>query len=68
VPKGTPADIVARLTSEMNKAIQLPEVRSKLEDFGLEVNPTDGPALATFLQKETSFWHTLIRERQLSAD
>jgi tripartite-type tricarboxylate transporter receptor subunit TctC len=68
VPKGTPADIVARLTSEMNKAIQLPEVRSKLEDFGLEVNPTDGAALATFLQKETSFWHALIRERRLSAD
>jgi tripartite-type tricarboxylate transporter receptor subunit TctC len=68
VPKGTPADIVTRLTAEMNKAIATPEVKAKLEDFGLEVTPTDGPALAAFLQKETSFWHALIKERKLSAE
>jgi tripartite-type tricarboxylate transporter receptor subunit TctC len=68
VPKGTPADIVTRLGAEMNKAIATPEVKAKLEDFGLEVTPTDGPALAAFLQKETSFWHALIKERKLSAE
>jgi tripartite-type tricarboxylate transporter receptor subunit TctC len=68
VPKGTPADITARLTAEMNKAINLPEVRSKLEDFGLEVTPTDGPALGAFVQQETVFWHRLIKDRQLSAE
>lgn len=68
VPKGTPSDIVARLTAEMNKAIAVPEVKSKLEDFGLEVLPSDGPALASFIQKETTFWHALIKERGLSAE
>jgi len=68
VPKGTPADIVARLTAEMNKAITTPEVKAKLEDFGLEVLPSDGPALAAFIQKETAFWHALIKERKLSAE
>jgi tripartite-type tricarboxylate transporter receptor subunit TctC len=68
VPKGTPADITTRLTAEMNKAITTPEVKAKLEDFGLEVTPSDGPALASFLQKETAFWHTLIKERGLSAE
>jgi tripartite-type tricarboxylate transporter receptor subunit TctC len=68
VPKGTPADITARLTTEMNKAINTPEVRAKLEDFGLEVTPSNGPALAAFLQKETAFWHALIKERNLSAE
>jgi tripartite-type tricarboxylate transporter receptor subunit TctC len=68
VPKGTPADVTARLTAEMNKAITTPEVKAKLEDFGLEVTPSDGPALAAFLQKETAFWHKLIKERGLSAD
>lgn len=68
VPKGTPADIVSRLTAEMNKAIAVPEVKAKLEDFGLEVLPSDGPALASFIQKETSFWHALIKERGLSAE
>ncbi len=68
VPKGTPAPIVTRLTAEMNKAIAVPEVRARLEDFGLEVTPTDGPALASFLQRETAFWHALIKERGLSAE
>lgn len=68
VPKGTPADVVGRLTAEMNKAITTPEVKAKLEDFGLEVLPGDGPALASFIQKETSFWHALIKERKLSAE
>jgi tripartite-type tricarboxylate transporter receptor subunit TctC len=68
VPKGTPADITTRLSAEMNKAISTPDVKAKLEDFGLEVTPSDGPALAAFVQKETAFWHALIKERGLSAE
>jgi tripartite-type tricarboxylate transporter receptor subunit TctC len=68
VPKGTPPDIVTHLSAEMNKAITVPEVKARLEDFGLEVTPSNGPALAAFLQKETSFWHALIKERNLSAE
>jgi len=68
VPKGTPPDIVARLTAEMTKAITTPEVKARLEDFGLEVTPSDGPSLTSFLQKENEFWHKLIKERGLSAE
>jgi len=68
VPKGTPAEAVTRLSAEMQKAIQLPEVRSKLEDFGLELTPSDAPALARFVQTETQTWHALIKERKLAAE
>jgi tripartite-type tricarboxylate transporter receptor subunit TctC len=68
VPKGTPGDIVAKLTAEMNKAITAADVRARLEDFGLEVVPTDGVALSAFIQSETKFWHALIKERKLSAE
>jgi tripartite-type tricarboxylate transporter receptor subunit TctC len=68
VPKGTPSDIVTKLTSEMNKAINASDVRARLEDFGLEIVSTDGAALAAFIQAETKFWHALIKERKLSAD
>ncbi len=67
-PKGTPADIAQRLSAEMRKAILAPDVKARLEAFGLEVAPTDGPQLAAFIQKETSFWHALIKERHLSLD
>jgi tripartite-type tricarboxylate transporter receptor subunit TctC len=68
VPKGTPPDIVNRLSAEMSKAITTPEVKARLEDFGLDVTPSDGPALNAFLQRENAFWHKLIKERGLSAE
>lgn len=66
--KDTPSDIVARMTTEMGKAISAPELKARLEDFGLEVLPSDGPTLAAFVQKETAFWHPLIKDRKLTAE
>ena len=68
VPKGTPEPIVARLSAEMNKAITRPDVKARLEEFGLEVAPSDGPTLARFIQQETLTWHALIKARHLSAE
>lgn len=68
VPKGTPEPIVQRLSAEMNKAITTPEVKARLEDFGLEVSPSDAASLARFVQQETVAWHALIKERKLSAE
>lgn len=68
VPKGTPAEVVTKLGGEMRQAIVAPEVKARLEDFGLEVLPSDGPALASFIERETTFWHALIKERGLSAE
>ena len=67
-PKGTPPGIANRLTEEMRKAILTPDVKKRLEDFGLEVAPSDGPQLAAFIAKETVFWHKLIQDRHLSLD
>jgi tripartite-type tricarboxylate transporter receptor subunit TctC len=67
-PKGTPPEIARRLTAEMHQAILTPDVKARLEAFGLEVAPGDGPQLAAFIQKETAFWHALIRERHLTLD
>ncbi|CAN5162683.1 hypothetical protein BH10PSE16_BH10PSE16_40310 [soil metagenome] len=68
VPRGTPPDIAARLSAEMQKAIVVPEVKARLEELGLEVMPSDGPQLARFIERETKFWHKLIRDRHLSLD
>ncbi|MEJ6005692.1 tripartite tricarboxylate transporter substrate binding protein [Paucibacter sp. AS339] len=68
VPKGTPEAITARLGSEMQKALAIPEVKARLEDFGLELAPSDGANLSRFIQQETQAWHALIKERRLSAE
>jgi tripartite-type tricarboxylate transporter receptor subunit TctC len=68
VPKGTPETVTARLGSELLKALSNPEVKARLEDFGLELTPSDGPSLSRFIQQETQAWHTLIKERRLLAE
>lgn len=68
VRKGTPTPIVTALEAAMQAAIGSPEVSAQLESFGLEVVAGNGAALGDFLQRETAFWHRLIRERGLRAD
>jgi tripartite-type tricarboxylate transporter receptor subunit TctC len=65
-PKDTPPEIVQRVGAEMRRAILVPDVRKRLEDFGLEVAPSDGPRLAAFIDQQTTFWTRLIQERHLS--
>ncbi|OWQ93608.1 hypothetical protein CDN99_03880 [Roseateles aquatilis] len=68
VPKGTPDAIVARLGNELGKALAQPELKARLEDFGLEVAPGDGASLGRFVQQETVKWHALIRSRGITAE
>ena len=68
VPKGTPEALRSRLSNELQKALAQPELRARLEDFGLELAPSDGPTLDGLIRQETKIWHALIKERHLSAD
>lgn len=67
VPQGTPADIRQRLGAEMTRAITTPEVKARLENFGLQVAPSDAAQLTRFLERERAFWHALIRQRGITA-
>jgi tripartite-type tricarboxylate transporter receptor subunit TctC len=68
VPRGTPGEIVVKLGAAMSSTIRQPELRQRLEDYGLDVMPTDGPGLAKFIDEETKFWHALIKARGLTAE
>jgi len=64
-PVGTPADIVARLSAELRRALATPDVAKKLADFGLDVTPSDPAAMADYARSEVARWHALIRQRGL---
>ncbi|HRO59135.1 MAG TPA: tripartite tricarboxylate transporter substrate binding protein [Burkholderiaceae bacterium] len=68
VPRGTPAGIVDRLNREMTAVLGEPEVKSALEEFGLQLAPSSPQTLASFVERETVRWHELIRERNLRID
>jgi len=61
-PKGTPADVVSRLNTEINKILAHPEIRQKLLDAGANVSPLSVTEFATFVTAERAKYERIIRE------
>jgi tripartite-type tricarboxylate transporter receptor subunit TctC len=68
VPKNTPSDIQAKLSTEMQAAIANPAVRKKLVDAGWEPVPSDGNLLSGYIAIENLVWRKLIKERGITLD
>ena len=67
-PKGLPPDVVSRINTAANQALQDPEVMDKLQRFGIE--PVGGtPAqFNTMLASESAKWKKIITERKITLD
>jgi tripartite-type tricarboxylate transporter receptor subunit TctC len=61
VPRGTPPDTIAKLNSEINRALRLPDVREKLASVGAEVVGTTPQELEKFVQSESDKFAKLIK-------
>ena len=55
-PKGLPRPVVERLNAELQKALQVAEVRSKLESFGGVVRGGTPEAMKTMLSQQLAKW------------
>jgi tripartite-type tricarboxylate transporter receptor subunit TctC len=68
VPAGTPREIVSKLSTELFKAMNSPEVRKRLGDAGMEVLPTTSEQMAKQIRDDQAFWVPLIRKLGISVD
>ena len=60
-PAGTPAEIVARLNTETLKALQAPEVRTRLIALGCEIQSSTPQEFQALLRSETEKWAKVIK-------
>jgi tripartite-type tricarboxylate transporter receptor subunit TctC len=60
-PKGTPAEIVARLNKEINAALGDPKIKARLADLGSMPNPISPDAFEKLIVDETEKWGKVIR-------
>ncbi len=67
-PAGTPAPIVAKLNAELNRALQAPAVRSKIEAEGGRVLGGSPAAFATLLQNDLARWRVVVKESGATID
>jgi tripartite-type tricarboxylate transporter receptor subunit TctC len=71
VPKGTPKEIIAKLSEASVTAMADPTVRMRMSDFGLEVPPPEQQtpeALGAFQKAEIQKWWPIIREANIKVD
>jgi tripartite-type tricarboxylate transporter receptor subunit TctC len=55
-PSGTPKAVVDRLNTEINKALNMPDVRQRLQEAGIEVGGGTPQRFTDFIQTETVKW------------
>ncbi len=67
-PKGLPADVVTRINTALNQALQDNEVKERLARLGIE--PAGGTAqqFAAMTDADRAKWKKIIQERKLTAD
>jgi tripartite-type tricarboxylate transporter receptor subunit TctC len=61
-PAGTPREIVVLLNKEMNRAVQLPDVREKLDGYGLEIHAESPEFFADRIRKDMEKWGKVARD------
>lgn len=68
VPAATPKDIVVRLHQEMIKALQSPDVKTRLANEGAEIIGNTPEQAAAIIRSDLNKWAEVIRKTGIKAD
>lgn len=67
-PAGTPATVVARLNTEINALLALPEMRQRMADIGFDVVGGAPEVLAAEMREDFERYGRLVRELKIEAN
>jgi tripartite-type tricarboxylate transporter receptor subunit TctC len=67
-PKGLPADITAKLQTEVTKALAAPEVKERLAVLGFEVIGSTPEVFAKYIDDESAKYGQIIKDAKIKAE
>jgi tripartite-type tricarboxylate transporter receptor subunit TctC len=67
-PAGTPRDVIAKVNAEVNRALQLPDVKTRVTELGYEVGGGTPEDWAQLARAETDKWTKVVREAHIKID
>ena len=67
-PKGTPAEIVERMTKELQTALQTPSIKEAWARQGSDIPTLMGAEFGTFVSSEIARWATLVKSAGIKLD
>lgn len=65
VPKGTPSDVIEKLSAALNEALAMPEVAEQLLNVGASPNPNTPADQAAFGLSEVERWGKVIEDNKI---
>ena len=67
-PAGTPKAIITKLNAEINAALKMPDVRSKLEAAGIEIQGGTPQEYAAVIKSDLAKWGKVVKEAGIPAE
>ncbi len=67
-PKGLPKDIAARWNSEINRILQLPDVKERMAALGMEPAGGSPEHLRDFVKREIAKWQNVVKVANIKAE
>ena len=67
-PSATPREIVARLNADINKAMQVPQVRSRLEAVGTQLREMSTAEFDAYMRAEVTKYAKLIKDANIKIE
>jgi tripartite-type tricarboxylate transporter receptor subunit TctC len=67
-PAGTPADLVRRWNTEVNRIMQLPEVKKRMDVEGERYTPNTPEQFGQFVRADAAKWEKVVKEAGLKAE
>ena len=67
-PAGTPPEVVGRVNAELNRALQLADVKQRIGNLGVEFAPTSPEKFAADIKADIAKWSELIRTLGIRLD
>ncbi|POR48326.1 Bug family tripartite tricarboxylate transporter substrate binding protein [Bosea psychrotolerans] len=60
-PAGTPAEVIARLNTELNRVLKLPDTQARLRSAGAEATGSSAEAFAALVKSDVPKWTAVIK-------
>ena len=67
-PAGTPRAIIDRLAADIGRVSQMPEIRKRFGEQGMEGGATTPEEFAAYLRKDWELWDKIIKEQGIKLD
>lgn len=67
-PAGTPPAVIAKLTADVKRSLELPEVKTRADAAGIEIRYQGPEALAKLVQSDLAYWSKTIKAAGIKAD